>query len=265
VDEELRAYDLNERRAKGVGGSGLHWGGMISRVQESDFDQYSRYQIGVDWPIRYGDLEPYYTKAEEIIGVAGEDAYPLTPWRGQPYPLPPFPFSYSDCLLFDQLGIPLHHTSPARTSVASHGRPPCLSYAMCQTYPIFAKWTPDLLISQAEQTGKVMMRPETRVTRFNTNNAGQVIESIAAVSITDGTPVQTEFRAPVCVLAAHGVESARLLLLSTSASHPKGLGNNRGSVGKYFMEHPFVAGFGELTERTYVERIGFETAQSHYF
>ncbi len=268
VNEELRAYDLNERRAKGVGGSGLHWGGMVSRLHESDFDLYSRYQIGVDWPIRYHDLEPYYTKAEAIIGVAGEDAYPLTPWRSQPYPLPPFPFSYSDRLLkvaFDQLGIPLHHTSVARTSVASHGRPPCLSYAMCQTCPIFAKWTPDLLISQAEQTGTVMVRPDTRVTRINTDNTGQMIESVTAVSMTDGTPVQTEFRAQVFVLAAHGVESARLLLLSTAPSHPKGVGNMSGTVGKYFMEHPYVAGFGELTERTYVERIGFETAQSDYF
>jgi glucose dehydrogenase len=99
VDEGLRAYDLNERRAKGVGGCGLHWGSMVSRLHESDFDLYSRYRIGVDWPIRYHDLEPYYTKAEAIIGVAGEDAYPLTPWRSQPYPLTPFPFSYSDRLL----------------------------------------------------------------------------------------------------------------------------------------------------------------------
>jgi glucose dehydrogenase len=268
VDEQLRAYDLNDRRVKGVGGSGLHWGGMVARLHESDFELSSRYRMGVDWPIRYRDLEPYYSKAEEIIGVAGEDAHPFTPWRGRPYPLPPFPFSYSDRLLkvaFDRLGIPLFHTSVARTSVTYGGRPPCLAYAMCQTCPIFAKWTPDLLMSQAERTGKVTVRPETRVVRIHTSNTGRVIESVTAMSTVDGISVRAEFRAPVFVLAAHGVESARLLLLSTSFSHPDGLGNNGGSVGKYYMEHPFVAGFGELTERTYVERIGFETAQSHYF
>lgn len=67
------------------------------------------------------------------------------------------------------------------------------------------------------------------------------------------------------MLAAHGVELAQLLLLSTAPSHPKGVGNMSGAVGKYFMEHLYVAGFGDLPERTYVERIGFETAQSDYF
>jgi glucose dehydrogenase len=268
LDGQMRAYDLNERRAKGVGGSGLHWGGMVARLHESDFELHSRYQMGVDWPISYRQLEPYYTIAEEIMGVAGSDASPWTPWRNRPYPLPPFPFSYSDRLLkpaFDRLNIPLHHTSVARTSVAYGGRPPCLSYAMCQACPIFAKWTPDLLMRQAEQTGKVTVRPETQVIRINPDSTGRSIASVTAVSRLKGSPVQTEFRAPIMVLAAHGVESARLLLMSTSPSHPDGLGNNSGCVGKYFMEHPFVGGLGALPERTYVERIGFETAQSHYF
>jgi glucose dehydrogenase len=268
IEGEMPAYDLNNRRVKGVGGSGLHWGGMVARLHESDFELYSRYQIGVNWPISYHHLEPYYTKAEEIIGVAGEDAYPLTPWRSKPYPLPPFPFSHSDRLLkpaFDRLGIPLEHTSVARTSVAYGGRPPCLSYAMCQTCPIFAKWTPDLLITQAEQSGRVTVRPQTQVIRINTDSSGQVIESVTAVSRIDGSLLRQDVRAPLFVLAAHGIESARLLLLSASTSHPHGLGNNHGSVGKYFMEHPFIFGFAELPERTYVERIGFETAQSHYF
>jgi choline dehydrogenase-like flavoprotein len=264
----MQTYNLNDRRAKAVGGSGLHWGGMIARLHESDFELDSRYHMGVNWPLRYRDLEPYYTKAEEIIGVAGEDASPLTPWRSKPYPLPPFPFSHSDRLLkvaFDRLNIPLYHTSVARTSVPFGDRPPCLSYAMCQTCPIFAKWTPDLLIRQAEQTGRVRVLPETQVIRINTDHSGRVVESVTAVSRRHGSQARQDFQAAHYVLAAHGVESARLLLLSTSPLHPHGLGNNHGRVGKFFMEHPFISGFGELGERTYVERIGFETAQSHYF
>jgi choline dehydrogenase-like flavoprotein len=111
----------------------------------------------------------------------------------------------------------------------------------------------------------VTVRPETRVIRINPDRTGSSIASVTAVSRVNGSLVQTEFRAPIMVLAAHGVESARLLLMSVSPSHPDGLGNNSGCVGKYFLEHPFVGGVGELTERTYVERIGFETAQSHYF
>jgi glucose dehydrogenase len=263
-----RVYNLNDRRVKAVGGSGLHWGGMVARLHESDFELHRRYNMGIDWPISYHELEFYYTQAEEVIGVAGADAHPLTPWRSRPYPMPPFPFSHSDRILkaaFDQLGIPLHHTSVARTSVGYDGRPPCLSYAMCQACPIFAKWTPDLLISQAEHSGKVAVKAQTRVIRLNTDDSGTVITSVTAVSQANGAPVTQDYRAPIFILAAHGIESTRLLLKSTSTEHPNGLGNRSGHVGKYFMEHPFVSGFGRLQERTYVERIGFETAQSHYF
>jgi choline dehydrogenase-like flavoprotein len=260
-----RWFNLNQNRVKAVGGSGLHWGGHVGRLHESDFELHSRYGIGIDWPFRYGDLEPYYTQAEQLIGVAGEDAYPLTPWRSQKYPLPPFPFSYSDRILktaFDQLGIPMHHTAVARTSIAYDGRPPCLSYAMCQTCPIFAKWTPDLLLAKAEETGKVTVKSDTRVCRINCNKLGTAVESVTAASIVNGQLRYSEHRADVFTIAAHTVESARLLLLSASASHPDGLGG--GYVGKYLMEHPVVLGRAELRERTYPERIGFETAESHY-
>ena len=84
LGEGYRIYDLNQRRVKAVGGSGLHWGGHVARLHESDFELHSRYGMGVDWPIRYHELEPYYTRAEHLMGVAGADAYPFTPWRSEP-------------------------------------------------------------------------------------------------------------------------------------------------------------------------------------
>jgi choline dehydrogenase-like flavoprotein len=261
-----RFYDLNQMRVKAVGGSGLHWGGNAGRLHEADFELHSRYGIGVDWPIRYNDLEPYYTRAEQLIGVAGEDAYPLTPWRSEPYPMPPFPFSYSDRILkvaFDRLGIPLHHAAVARTSTAYDGRPPCLSFAMCQTCPIFAKWTPDLLLRKAEETGKVIVLPNTRVTRMNCDTTGTIVQSVTTASGIDTRMQSTEHRAQVFIIAAHSVESARLLLLSTSTSSPNGLGGSY--VGRCLMEHPVILGRGELKEQTYPERIGFDTAESHAF
>jgi len=240
-----RFYDLNQTRVKAVGGSGLHWGGYVGRLHESDFELHSRYGIGVDWPIGYNDLEPYYTRAEKLIGVAGADEHPLTPWRSEKYPMPPFPFSYSDHILkvaFDRLGIPLHHAAVARTSTAYDGRPPCLSYAMCQTCPIFAKWTPDLLLRKAEETGKVVVKPDTRVTRINCNTRGTAVESVTTASVVDKRILSTDHRANVFVIAAHSVESARLLLLSVSTAYPEGLGG--GYAGKCLMEHPVVLGRG---------------------
>jgi choline dehydrogenase-like flavoprotein len=251
---------------KGVGGSGLHWGANVDRLHESDFELQSRYGIGVDWPIRYRDLEPYYTQAEKVMGVAGEDAHPWTPWRSEKYPMPPFPFSYSDRLLrraFDRLGIPLHHSAVARNSVAYDGRSPCMSFAMCDTCPIYAKWTPDFLIQKAEKTGKVIVKPETRVTRINRGTNG--IESVTAVSTVNGRRVTTNYRAGLFILAAHAFESPRLLLLSRSSADPQGLCNKSGNVGKYFATHLTVITKAELPEKTYPERLGFATSESHFF
>jgi glucose dehydrogenase len=253
---------------KAVGGSGLHWGANVDRLHESDFELRTRYGIGSDWPIRYRELEPYYTRAEKLIGVAGEDGYPWTPWRSERYPMPPFPFSYSDGILkpaFDRLGIPLHHSPVARNSVPYDGRSSCMSFAMCQTCPIFAKWTPDLTVAKAEKTGKVVVKSDTRVTRINCNKSGSAVESVTAASIVNGKPLYRNYHARLFILGAHVFESTRLLLLSTSASAPDGLGNQSGCVGKYFTPHLSVTVTAELKEKTYLERIGFATSQSHFF
>ncbi len=261
-------YPLNLWRVKAVGGSGLHWGGDAVRLHESDFELRSRYGMGMDWPIHYGDLERYYSSAEKLIGVAGADSYPWTPWRSEKYPMPPFPFSYSDKILqpgFDRLGIPLHHQAVAKNSLPYDGRPPCMSFAVCSACPIFAKWTPDLLITRAEKTGTVTVKPDTRVTRIHCNKTGMAVESVTAASFVNGEPSYADYHASVFVLAAHAVESTRLLLLSKSAVHPRGLGNNTGHVGKHFTDHISLALAAELPEKTYTERVGFGTSVSFYF
>ncbi len=259
-------YPLNAFRVKGIGGSGLHWGGMVDRLHESDLELRSRYGFGVDWPIRYGDLEPDYVRAEHLMGVAGADAPPWTPWRSRPYPMPPFPPSHSDRLLkpaFDRLGIPLYPGAVARNSQPYDGRSRCLSFAMCDTCPTLAKWTPDVLLGRLEAAGKVAVAADTRVVRLNTS--GGTLESVAAVSSSRGTRRTLEYRAQRFVLAAHAVESARLLLLSRSPAAPRGLGNAGGCVGRYFSDHLGLLVTAELREKTYPERIGFATSTSHYF
>jgi len=268
-DSEIYSPELQRWvRVNAVGGSGLHWGANVDRLHESDFELRSRYGIGFDWPMRYKDLEPYYTQAEKLIGVAGQDAYPWTPWRTENYPMPPFPFSYSDQILktaFDRREIPLHHNPVARNSVPYNGRSHCMSFAMCDTCPIFAKWTPDLLIVEAEKTGKVLVKPNTRVTRINYNKTGAAVESVTAATFIDGRPQYKDYHARMFVLAAHAIESTRLLLLSGATAESRGIGLKSGFVGKYFATHLSVTMGAELKEKTYLERVGFATAQSQYF
>jgi choline dehydrogenase-like flavoprotein len=136
---------------------------------------------------------------------------------------------------------------------------------MCGTCPIFAKWTPDLLIVDAEKTGKVKVMADTRVTRINYNKRDAAVESVTAATIIDGKSQYKDYHARLFVLAAHAIESTRLLLLSGATAESHGTGLKSGSVGKYFATHLSVTMAAELKEKTYLERVGFATAQSHYF
>jgi Choline dehydrogenase and related flavoproteins len=91
-------YPLNTARVKGVGGSTLHWQGMVMRLHESDFETDSRFGVGDDWPIEYADLKPYYAEGEKALGVAGASDNPFAPPRDEPHPMPAFEPSYSDSL-----------------------------------------------------------------------------------------------------------------------------------------------------------------------
>jgi choline dehydrogenase-like flavoprotein len=82
-----------ERR---VGGTTWHWLGTAMRLLPSDFQLRSRYGVGVDWPITYDDLEPWYFEAEKALGVAGDNHDDLGAPRRNPYPMPPIPLTYLD-------------------------------------------------------------------------------------------------------------------------------------------------------------------------
>ena len=79
-----------------VGGTTWHWLGTTLRFVPDDFRLRSRFGVGVDWPISYDDLEPWYCEAERELGVAGDPNADLNAPRSQPYPLPPIPLSYAD-------------------------------------------------------------------------------------------------------------------------------------------------------------------------
>ncbi|KAA9409441.1 GMC family oxidoreductase [Haloarcula hispanica] len=258
-----RYYPLNISRVKGVGGSTLHWQGMVMRLHPSDFDG-SHDTDDPAWPISYDDLRPYYADAERALGVAGDADNPFAPPRDGAYPLPGFPPSYSDSLFAEaceRLGITMHSVPNARNSEPYDGRGPCVGYGTCQPVcPSGAKYDASVHIEDAEAEGARVI-DRAPVQRLVTDTDGRVEAAVYA------TPDGTEHRqtAREFVIAAGGVETPRLLLLSESDGHPDGLANSSGLVGHYFMDHLFAGAGGTLDRETRQNHVGFLTSECHQF
>ena len=251
-------YGINDSRIKAVGGSTLHWGGMAQRLSESDFETASRYGLGIDWPIGYMDLEPYYAAAEHEIGVSGTPNVNDPP-RSGPYPMPGFPPPYEKSAwsaVAKRLGISLEEPSHARNSVPYAGRSQCIAYAVCSVCPSGARYSADFHIEKALKSGKCTLLTETVARRIEVSGSG----SVTAIHATTLADEDYELKASSYVIAAHAIETARLLLLS-------GVGNHSSQVGRNLMEHWYLTAGGVAEDQlSYPGRIGFTTLESsHYY
>jgi len=255
-------YPLNHARVKGIGGSTLHWQGMVMRLHQDDFRSGSARGVGPDWPITYSDLQPYYAAAERELGVAGAADNPFAPPRAEPHPMPAFPPSYSDSLFAEacaELGIAMHSVPNARNSESYDGRSECVGYGTCQPVcPSGAKYDATVHIERAEEQGATVV-DRAQVTHLD--HGADRIEA-ATYATPDGEYRQ---QAEVFVLACGGVETPRLLLLSSSGEYPDGLANTSGRVGTYFFDHLFAGVGGVLDEPTRQNHVGFLTSESHQF
>lgn len=223
-----------------VGGGTVHMSGFFYRFHPVDFRMRS--QLGnvpgaevADWPITYEALAPYYDEVEALIGVSGPPTEgPFAPTRAKPYPLPQLathPLAGWLDKAAQKLGVTAFETPRAIVSRPYQGRAGCVYCQLCGSFgcEVGAKSsTLETLIPMAEATGKCTVLAEARVLRVESDRGGTRV-----IYTKDGQQEQVQARA--VVVACSAIESARLLLLSTSAQHPNGLGNNDGQVGKHLM------------------------------
>ena len=222
---------------KVVGGTTWHWLGTCLRFLPNDFRLRSLYGTGVDWPIGYGDLEPFYLQAERELGVAGDADEDLGSPRSGGFPLPPVPITYLDQVFARALdGTPyqVRATPQARNSVTRDGRPACCGSASCiPICPIGAKYDAAFHVSKAERAG-AELRERATATRLETDAAGRIVRVV--FQRPDRSRGVATGRA--YVLAAHAVETPRLLLHSRSEQWPSGVANSSDAVGRNLMDHP---------------------------
>jgi choline dehydrogenase-like flavoprotein len=221
---------------RGVGGSTWHWAGSVLRYRPSDFRMRSRFGVGVDWPISYEELASFYAEAERALGVAGSNTESWGAPRASEYPMPPIPPSYLDTVVgsvLGPLGMSLSVFPQARNSVLYEERPQCCGNASCVPLcPIGAKYDASVHAAKAEKAG-ARLETSAVVHRLETDANRRV--STVHFRRPDGSAGSAVGR--IVVLAAHAIETPKLLLMSRDEGTPKGVANSSDTVGRYLMSH----------------------------
>ena len=253
-DEEAEPRETVLRYAHNVGGSSVHFSGNFWRLRPIDFIEASvKGTIAgtnfSDWPIRYEDLEPYYTKVDWEIGVSGLQG-PWDPFRSKDYPCPPMPIKGSDVLLeraAKKLGLTAYPAPVAILSKPHNGRPSCINCGWCNGFgcEVDAKSSSMVaMIPLALATGNCELRVWSTVSRIDTNSAGRVTE----VVYFDENGIEQAQKTKAVVVAANGAETPRLLLMSESSIFPNGLANSSGVVGQNLMFNGYSSVAGLFDE-----------------
>ncbi len=233
-------YLIEGTRVNAYGGSTMHWGGWCLRYKPEDFELYSRTGEGGDWPFSYDHLEPYYCLAEEYLSVCGDASEDWMP-RSKPYPRPPFYWTAADQEMidaFEELGI-----KPGKMPIARYRK--CMTTGTCKYCPIGARFNAQYINDE--------LRADSRHSGFEircNSAASQILtrskQSISGVRYVDAkTGDEHEVFAQTVVLASGAYEVPKLLLVSTPAEWPNGIGNDLDLVGRYVVSHSMLKVRGE--------------------
>jgi choline dehydrogenase-like flavoprotein len=244
---------------RAVGGTTWHWGGTAPRLYPNDFRMKTAFGVAVDWPISYDDLAPWYERAEAALGVAGNKTRSLGPARTTDFPLPEIPFTYLDrqvAAVAPAHGLTLGTHPQARNSIDFDGRPACCGNASCVPIcPVAAKYDASVHVAKSEVAGARVIDSAV-VTSLTVGDDRRVASlSFRRPDGTTGTVVGRTF-----VIAAHAIETAKLLLASRSERTPNGIANQSDQVGRNLMGHYQKGFLGLAAKPLYPYRGPVETA-----
>jgi choline dehydrogenase-like flavoprotein len=239
-----------------VGGGTVHWDAKTPRFWKHDFKALSMYgpmpdANVADWPLTYDDLAPFYDEVEERLAVQGDRSkMPANTLANAPrdkdFPMPPNPPMHAGKLLAQgaaSLGYQAYPFPQGVHSLPHDGYPACNSCGFCSGFgcPINARAGAALsFLHHAMQSG-VKLRSRCFVYRVDMSKDGK---RAVGVSYLNEKGEHKKATADIVILAASAIETARVMLLSANASHPHGLGNRSGQLGRNLMFHFFSLGAG---------------------
>lgn len=202
-------YPLDAARLRFLGGSSNHWGGYCRPLDPIDFEQRD-WVPHSGWPFGIDELAPYYPPASAIVEVA--------------------PGRYADPDYWAR--------------VSGETLPPLASGRMRRQFVQFSKPTKfgERYGAELKKSENIQVLLHANVVNIGAASHGRLVEHLA-IRTLEGH--RHTVKARYFVVATGGLENARMLLLSNDVM-PAGLGNQNDLVGRFFMEHPHVSGFGDI-------------------
>lgn len=236
--EQIKPFDWI--RGYQVGGRSLTWGRQCYRMSDIHFEDNARDGHGVDWPIRYKDIAPWYDYVEKFAGISGSmEGLPQLPDGNF---LPPMEMNSIEKMVSRKINS--HYTDgrkmiigrTANLTRAIDGRGPCQYRNKCfEGCPFGAYFSSNSsTLPAAAKTGNLTIRPFSIVAEIMYDKESRKAKG---VRIIDTQTLQSEeFFAKVIFLNAATIASTGILLNSTSDVFPNGLGNSSGQLGHNLMD-----------------------------
>ncbi len=233
-----------------VGGKSIMWGRQCYRFSDLDFEANAKDGYGVDWPIRYKDIAPWYSYVEKFAGISGE-ALGLPHLPDSEF-LPPMELTFVEKEVRKRIekNFPGRHLTIGRVANLSAakeqqmgvGRGKCQHRNRCQWGCPFGAYfsTQSATLPAASATGNLTLRPDSIVRELLFDKDSQ---KATGVSVIDSqTSEEREYFARIVFVCASTIGSTAILLNSVSERFPNGFGNDSGELGHNLMDHHFRAG-----------------------
>jgi choline dehydrogenase-like flavoprotein len=225
-----------------VGGATKMYGAALYRLRKEDFAE-RQHEDGISpaWPISYDELEPYYTRAEQLYqvhGARGED--PTEPPASAPYPHPPVEHEPRIAKLAEDLARagyhPFHSPCGIMLNAANMAYSRCIRCIDCDGFPcmVHAKSDAEVLaVRPALEHSNVTLVRNAMATKLSTNPAGTAVTGVEVLRNGE----REVYEGGIVAVSCGAANSAKLLLMSANDKHPHGLANASDQLGRNYMFH----------------------------
>ncbi len=244
--------DFSWIRANQLGGKSLLWHRQSYRWSDHDFNANKNDGHGNDWPIRYKDLEQWYSHVETFAGISGSkeglEQLPDSVFQ------PPFELTKPEQYVRDVvqqhfpklkaiIGRCAHLTEPTELQV-SLGRVKCMSRNECQKGCSLGAYfsTQSSTLPAAAKTGNLHIAPNSVVHSLIYDAKRNRVRGVRVID--NESLKEREYFAKLVFMCASTLGSTQVLLNSTSKAFPNGIANSSGVLGHYLMDHNYNANIG---------------------